>query len=267
MNLKQRVKYAVCEIGHIPFVAKIAAFPKVQRVVAKLPGLRVIYDTGWARLHPFDRFYGLETSLTKDAEDQQLADHPSASYAHSYAGSQPGPLRAVLKLLSDLKNSTFIDLGCGKGRPLFVATEFPFRDVIGVELSPGLAEVARRNAAKMAKRYPSRTRVRVEIGDAGNYTFPSGDIVLYLYNPFAEPVIRKVVAGIDSALSAEKRSVYVIFCNPTLGHCFDGSLNLTRLFARTLRLDATEQNFGPSPEEHISLWRGGTASDTKEPPV
>jgi hypothetical protein len=29
---------------------------------------------------------------------------------------------------------TFLDLGCGKGRALLVASELPFRDIMGVEL-------------------------------------------------------------------------------------------------------------------------------------
>jgi hypothetical protein len=40
---------------------------------------------------------------------------------------------------------TFIDLGSGKGRALLLASEFPFQEIIGVELGPELHEIAKKN--------------------------------------------------------------------------------------------------------------------------
>jgi hypothetical protein len=42
-----------------------------------------------------------------------------------------------------------------------VASEFPFRDILGVELYPELAAVAERNAAIAAERFPDRTTIRI----------------------------------------------------------------------------------------------------------
>jgi hypothetical protein len=42
----------------------------------------------------------------------------STSSKHPYAGSQPSIIRTALKALGSLDCFTFIDLGCGKGRPL-----------------------------------------------------------------------------------------------------------------------------------------------------
>ena len=259
MKLRQRAKYAICELGQVPWIAKIAGVPLLRGILTKLPGVRAIYETGWSRLHPFDRMHGTDTSLTKNPWELNLTDHPAFQHAHPYAGSQPGPLRAVLSMLPDLATSTFVDLGCGKGRPLFVAAEFPFRDIVGVEFSPRLAEVARKNAARMAELFPKRTRVRIEVGDATAYNFPDGDLVLFLYSPFAEPIMREVAASLNRALVARERSVYVIYCNPLFGYCFDAIPSLSRIFTRVIPHQEDEQGFGPGTGDEVALWRGGTA--------
>ncbi|HSS98535.1 MAG TPA: hypothetical protein VLK33_15975, partial [Terriglobales bacterium] len=42
----------------------------------------------------------------------------------------------------DFREFTFIDLGSGKGRTLLMASDYPFRRIIGVELFPALHAVA-----------------------------------------------------------------------------------------------------------------------------
>src|SRR5215469_11495850 len=44
--------------------------------------------------------------------------------------------------IDDFANYTFIDIGSGKGRMLFVAAEYPFEKVIGVEFAVDLHEIA-----------------------------------------------------------------------------------------------------------------------------
>lgn len=44
----------------------------------------------------------------------------------------------------------FLDLGSGKGRMVLSAARFPFRRIIGVELSNDLTAIARRNVATSA---------------------------------------------------------------------------------------------------------------------
>jgi methylase of polypeptide subunit release factors len=48
--------------------------------------------------------------------------------------------------LSEVKaTDVFVDFGCGKGRVLYLACRHPFKEVIGVDLSPAVVEAARRN--------------------------------------------------------------------------------------------------------------------------
>jgi hypothetical protein len=93
--------------------------------------------------------------------------------------------------------------------------------------APDLAIVAECNAAIIAERFPNRTPVRIAVGDASRFPIPSGDVVLFLYNPFAAELIVQVVQSVEAALRTESRSIYVVYYNPTAAHCFDASSLLT----------------------------------------
>jgi hypothetical protein len=53
----------------------------------------------------------------------------------------PGPDQTVL----NFHDFTFIDLGSGKGRTLLMASDYPFRRIVGVELLPSLHQIAQQN--------------------------------------------------------------------------------------------------------------------------
>lgn len=116
-----------------------------------------------------------------------------------------------------------------------MAKEFPFRDIVGVELSPRLAGIARRNAAIMTSRYPGRTAVRVLLADGGAFALPAGDLVIFMYRPFGEEPIARMVARVEAALAAEKNcSLHIVYYNPLLARLFSTSLLLRCRFAGLL---------------------------------
>ena len=165
-------------------------------------------------------------------------------------------LRQALMDIPSIDSCTFLDLGCGKGRALLVASEFDFRDIIGVELSPSLAAIARANAALLAKQHPSRTAVRVLVADASTFPLPGGDLVVFLYHPFGPDLVRKVVESVDAALGAGGPSIYIVYYNPVAGHCFDASRLLQRRYARTLMYADEESGFGPDDADTLVIWQG-----------
>lgn len=264
MSLKAATKRFVGVIGQWPVVSTIVRQAPVRALLEKMPGAKILYGGGWERIHPFDCAHGTDTSGFVPA-DELPADAALRKHAVCYAGSQPGVLRQALAALPAVNACTFLDLGCGKGRALLVASEFPFRDILGVELSPPLAGIALRNAAIMAQRYPQRTAVRIAVADASTFPIPAGDLVLFLYHPFGAELVSKVVAGVESALAAEPRCVYVVYYNPVAGHCFDASPLLRRRFACTLAYAVEERGYGPDETDAVVIWQGGSAPPPAEP--
>jgi SAM-dependent methyltransferase len=187
-------------------VSRVAYRSPVQHLLARVPAIRSIYWNCWDRTHPFDVRYGTDTSGSSP-NGEAITGEVVDTHAHDYAGSQPGVMRKVVAMLPGIAQCSFVDLGCGKGRPVLVATECPFKDILGVELSPAFAQIARNNAERIANHYSGRRRARIEVGDATEYPIPSCDVVLFMYNPFGEAMVRKMAARVQSALALESTRV------------------------------------------------------------
>jgi predicted RNA methylase len=114
------------------------------------------------------------------------------------------------------ERSTFVDLGAGMGRVVLHAARRPFRQIIGVEVSPALLEVAREN--RDAYRGPRACAdVRLVRADAATFVFPRGDLVVYLYNPFGAPVLRAVL----DRLAKQRGSVVIAYHTPVEAAAID----------------------------------------------
>ena len=255
--LKSFVKNAVTTVVRLPGISYVVQHPSVRQVLEPMKGGQLLYGYGWFRPHPFDRELGIEASGFMPTE-QLTIDDSIATRGLGYAGSQPTPVRVALDSLPDLERFAFFDMGCGKGRALIIASEYPFKSLVGVEYAPDLAERGRLNAAICAERYPERTAIRIDLADATTYTFPEGDLVVFLYNPFQAELVEKVVRNIEAAIDSDpSRRVFVVYCNPVSVHCFDASPKLVRRFAKQVPYAASERGFGPNIDETVVIWQGG----------
>ena len=63
-----------------------------------------------------------------------------------YQPTEPAVFHEMIARITEpLERFTFIDLGCGKGRTLLMASQYPFRRIIGVELLSELHRIAQQN--------------------------------------------------------------------------------------------------------------------------
>ncbi len=195
--------------------------------------------------HPIDNQYGIDTSGSIFGAALRSCNAAADLYSTGYAGSQPSIVRQLLSLIPNPESFALVDFGCGKGRVLAVAGEFPLREVMGIELSPKLAAIARDNASIMAQRFPERTPITVIEGDAAQALLPEGNVIVYLCNPFFKKLVRRVMANIENALAANPaKKIFVVYGNPAYGALFDASPRFCRFFAANISYDATEQGTG-----------------------
>lgn len=225
----------------------------VKPMLERVPLLRRIYG-GWGRVHPFDRAHGIDTSGFVPATECATDEVPAAQI-NFYSGSQPSIVRAVLASLPEPHRYAFVDIGCGKGRPLVVASEFPFRRVVGVELSPRLAQVARANGASIAARHPARTPIEVQVGDATSIDPPADRVVYFLYNPFGRPLVEALVANVERQLGDRLEHAFFVCYNPVHGEVLDRSPHFARWSAQSLRYAADELGYGPDIEDTTVVWQ------------
>jgi SAM-dependent methyltransferase len=143
-------------------------------------------------VHPFDEQYGVETG---GLLYELPSGHPHDPYNNGYFAVAPSVFHAVLGMLKerlhvDFKQFSFVDIGSGKGRALLLASGYPFREIIGVELSEELNRIARANIAH----YP-RTQVPITSvhGDAASFEWPAGPLLVYVWNSFTQPVMEQIL--------------------------------------------------------------------------
>jgi len=111
---------------------------------------------------------------------------------------------------------TFIDLGSGKGRTLLMASDYPFRRIVGVELLPSLNEIAQQNVAQYHSDSQKCSAIESICADATTFPLPNGALVIFLFNPFPESGLRRTIANLENSVDAHPRPVIVVYHNPQL---------------------------------------------------
>jgi len=182
----------------------------------------------------YDRKTGLETGRLVNVADLGIdaAKMEGASRNASGIAYMPTPASVVAAILRDLgmryDEYNFIDLGSGMGRVVVAAAQFPFRRVVGVEFSEKLHNIAERNLARLSGTLRAAA-VEVICQDAREHTFPPGNCVVYLFNPFRETVMQTVLKNLERRFAKSPAELYVIYYNPVLGAMLDAASFLKRI--------------------------------------
>lgn len=206
---------------------------------------------GPSPLLAFDRHYGVETAGALSWRETQDGGE-AAAYVTAYVGVEPDRLRTVLRAVGPDRSFTFIDLGSGKGTALIVASEFAFARIVGVELSPQLCAVAKRNAAEVGTRHPDRAPIEVVQSDVRDYVFPPAPSVLFMYHPFLAPVMKTVLANLERSLREHPRPVYIAYVNPELAWMIDRSSAFRRVTEEFILFEASASQ---RPIPRAGIWR------------
>jgi hypothetical protein len=85
--------------------------------------------------------------------------------------------------------------------------------VIGVEISPALAEIARRNLAARRRRHRCRS-VEVVVSDLGDYPVPDDFTIGYLYQPVKNETFDALLESIIDSIDRKPRRVRLIYNLP-----------------------------------------------------
>jgi SAM-dependent methyltransferase len=171
---------------------------------------------------PHDDFekYGAMTSGVTESSEAGIVDETARSLAVGYVPTRELVIRHILTNTTrglNLGQYSFIDLGCGKGRTLIVAAQLPFKEVIGVELSPLHCEVAETNIKRYLSdvRIPALCRnVRVSCVNAADFQFPDANLLIYMYRPFLGPVFKNVADNMRRFQAETGRRVLIAYSCP-----------------------------------------------------
>lgn len=229
----------------------------VQRIRPSSPD-----ETTRPPIHPFDLRYGVDTSGLIGGGDLR-SGHRHDVYNTAYYGMAPSRFRTVMQRWiaveshAPIDDYCFVDLGCGKGRAVLMASEFGFREVIGVELHSVLAKTAENNIAKWKATGRTVAPIHIVCQDAAEFVFPEGSCLLYLFHPFTAPVLTQVVERIETDFAHRPGLLDIIYFNPEAGELLDSHPGFQRLWTGTVQMseeDATA-DWVASPDDLCSIYR------------
>jgi SAM-dependent methyltransferase len=160
--------------------------------------------------HPFDLLHATDTAGCYPAAALPPTSL-SALLITGYIGIGPSALvQAIAALPLRPGDFSFVDLGCGKGRAVLIAAQFPFRRILGVELDPELCRIARAN---LALKPDWAARISVLQQDAASVIYPDGPLLVFLFHPFFPRILRRVLANLERQLRRSPREAWLLYAN------------------------------------------------------
>jgi SAM-dependent methyltransferase len=141
------------------------------------------------------------------------------NYNFPYLPIRPPTARRVVRSLpiGNYSDYTFIDIGSGKGRMLLLASEFPFRKIVGVEMRQDLHDQAVENVRRFRQPKAKCSQIECVLEDATRYDFPAGKLVVYLFNPFNADVMSQVLHRLDESAEQYPREIVLVYVYPEFG--------------------------------------------------
>lgn len=159
----------------------------------------------------FDLKYGTDTAGDISVGSMDIPDELQ-HHVHKYQGITAKTFNSLLSHLSiDFSKFVFIDIGSGKGRALLLASTFPFRRIIGVELSFTLTEVARANVRTYRDPLQKCRDIECICSDATGFHIPLGNTLFYLFNPFDGAIMQKFVNNLEQSLQQQPRDIILVY--------------------------------------------------------
>ena len=227
-------------------------------------------------LHPFDAVHGTDTGGLIPAA-KLLTGHPSDQHVTAYYGVAPSILRSLLDLWlnrtsppSAIDRYTFLDIVAGKGRAMLVAAESPFLEIVGVELNPTLAEIARSNIA-IALRHNHESQqllspIRLLQGDALTLDLPPTPTLALLFHPFEAPLLRKFLLRIEAQFANRPGQLDLLYINAEHAAVFDRHPAFRQLWQgpvamstedhlADLREISEQAEYGSTGDEQCAIYR------------
>jgi predicted RNA methylase len=261
--------------------SKSKSAPKLKPVPAPTRPRDLLKLTAFP-IHPFDQMHGVDTSGLVPAK-HLVTGHANDEHVTAYYGVAPSILRSLIDQWREtipphpISSYTFIDIGAGKGRGILVASEYRFRKVIGIELNPSLAAVARHNVAHWTHAHsedftaPRLAPIEVLEQDALDYELPATPTLIFLFHPFEAPVLRQLLRRIEThfAQRSPRRSepaLDLIYVNAECAPVLDRNPAFTQLFLDNVKMSpedhaadleaiARQKEYGSTGDEECAIYR------------
>ena len=221
--------------------------------------------------HPFDLEHGVDTSGLLFAE-HLASGHAHDDHINAYWGTAPSGFRGILEQWQQtlagtpygIQDYTFLDIGCGKGRVLMLASDAPFQRIVGVELSPALTAIAESNMAKWSAAPHLCSNIDVLNVDALAAPIPDSPVVLYIYNSFNLYVMLPLLERLQALALARSTPIDLIYAKPQQAPLVDAVPGIALLTAGSIPLTPEDRTACAFSTTHLDyrIYRFAASSRT-----
>jgi len=148
----------------------------------------------------FDLNSGVETRKRKIYNSTEFFD-----YMPSYKKTVTNAL-LYLKKNYQLKHYNFLDIGCGKGKTMILASKYSFKQITGYEINKDVFSVLKKNINQKKFRNFKVYNKSIKISEIENNS------VIYFYNPFNEELSKRLFDEIS--INTLLEDIILIYVNP-----------------------------------------------------
>ena len=228
-------------------------------------------------IHPFDRKHRVDPSGLIYA-DGLSSGHEHDKHSAGYYATAPSLFHGVIAHWSatlaragfTLNDYALFDIGCGKGRVVLLASEYPFRQIVGVELNPSLAQTARKNL-NIWQRAPRASRnVHVVTGDVLSVPIPDGPVVIYFFNSFERELLQMLLNRLLEISATRSDPIDLLYVHPEYAGLVSQTPRMELLADEKIPFtpkDAAADVFNVNVDR-CSIYRlPGLLNPTSEPPL
>lgn len=209
-SLSSKIRQYVTERSFPELVKEIFqnGFPLFRRLVA------LYFDKR------FDAKYNVDTCGSIHLHELTITDDNNIESGSIY---DPAPAQTVRNLFShlpknELSDYTLVDFGSGKGRVMFVAAEYCFRKIVGVEFAEELHEVAVENILNYKNPQQKCSDIESICADAVNYKIPEDNCIFYFFAPFEKDVLFSVIENIKQSYQQSPRKMWILYITDPVTH-------------------------------------------------
>jgi 16S rRNA G966 N2-methylase RsmD len=174
----------------------------------------------------FDIKNGTDTFWRVNLDEFEISDE-QRDRGQGYQPTHAFPLRKLFGKLMIPSGKVLVDFGSGKGRVLLIASEYGFKEVRGIELSSELCDIARKNVSVYKEKIKTETICTILNTDVLDYQVKDDEDVFYMYNPFDDYVVTRVMEKINESYSNHKRKIWIIYRNAVHDEIIKSSKNFS----------------------------------------
>lgn len=157
----------------------------------------------------FDEQFGTKTYGRLDVP---VNVDPTNPVIWGYSAINHDFFREIMQSIPEpLSQYTFVDIGSGKGAAVLMASEYPFKHLVGVELNHELVDEAQKNVQRFNERTGKELAPEWSVGDFFQWQPPQSPCLFFFNNPFPEPLTLIAMQHLENVLSEHPYRTLLVF--------------------------------------------------------